>query len=71
MPKVLTDGKVKIGAYKFHDRKKPCLCIEDGNKITIYGYFNSVEGAEEFVEKLGRMVQAQFDGERKDDGLQQ
>lgn len=27
MPRVLTiDGSVKIGAYHFPDRKKPCLC---------------------------------------------
>lgn len=32
MPRVLTvDGSVKIGAYRFPDRKKPCLCVEKGN----------------------------------------
>lgn len=33
MLRVLTDGKVKIGAYKFSDRKKPCLCIAEGKCI--------------------------------------
>ena len=49
MPKVLTDGKTKIGAYRFPDRKKPCLCIEEGNSIVVYGHFNTFEGAEEFM----------------------
>lgn len=58
MPKVLTDGKIKIGAYMFPDRKKPCLCIEEGNSITVYGHFNSSVGAEDFISKLGQMVGA-------------
>lgn len=58
MPKVLTDGKIKIGAYMFPDRKKPCLCIEEGNSITVYGHFNTAEGAEKFISKLGQMVGA-------------
>ena len=56
MPKVLTDGKVKIGAYRFSDRKKPCLCIEEGNSIVVYGHFNTFDGANEFMERLGRLV---------------
>lgn len=37
MPRVLTvDGSVKIGAYRFPDRKKPCLCVEKGNVCTVY-----------------------------------
>lgn len=50
MARVLTDGKVKIGAYKFSDRKKPCLCIAEGSGIVVYGHFNTFEGAEEFME---------------------
>ena len=49
MPRVLTNGKIKIGAYKIADRKKPCLCIEEGNEIVIYGHFNTFEGSEEFM----------------------
>ena len=31
---VLTvDGSVKIGAYRFSDRKKPCLCVEKGTPV--------------------------------------
>ena len=62
MPKVLTNGKVSIGAYMFHDRKRPALCVEEGNKITVYGYFTTVEGAEELMEKLGKMVGADMRG---------
>ena len=60
MAKVLTDGKIKIGAYMFPDRKKPCLCIEEGNQIVVYGHFNTIDGANKFVEKLGNMVGAVF-----------
>ena len=62
MPKVLTDGQTKIGAYRFSDRKKPCLCIEEGNRIVVYGHFNTFEGAEEFMERLGKLVGARMDG---------
>ena len=62
MPTVLTDGKTKIGAYRFSNRKKPCLCIAEGNVITVYGHFNTFEGAEEFMERLGKLVGARMDG---------
>ena len=62
MPKVLTDGKTKIGAYHFSDRKKPCLCIEEGNSIVVYGHFNTFEGADEFMNRLGKLVSARMDG---------
>ena len=58
---VLTDGKVKIGAYKFPDRKKPCLCIAEGSRIVVYGHFNTFEGAEQFMEKLGELVGAKIE----------
>lgn len=56
--KKLTNGKISIGAYMFPDRKKPCLCYEEGNQITVYGHFNTIEGANEFMDKLGRLVGA-------------
>lgn len=56
MSKVLTDGKTKIGVYLFRDRKKPCLCIEEGNSIDVYGHFNTLEGADEFMDRLGKLV---------------
>lgn len=46
MPRVLTvDGSVKIGAYRFPDRKKPCLCVVKGNECTVYGSFIDVDRA--------------------------
>lgn len=72
MARVLTDGKMKIGAYMFQDRKNPCLCIEEGNKIVVYGRFNTPDGAKEFMDKLGRLIGAQMvggdgDGKEKSD----
>ena len=64
MPRVLTyDGTKCIGAYKFPDRKKPCLCIQDGSHITVYGTFNSDESAEKFMNELGEFIGAKFDEE--------
>ena len=56
MPKVLTDGKVSIGAFMFPDRKRPMLCIEKGNQCVCYGHFNSIDGAKEFMNELGKLV---------------
>ena len=67
MAKVLTDGKTKIGAYRFPDRKKPCLCIEEGNSIAVYGHFNTFEGADEFMNRLGKLIGARMDGGGSDD----
>ena len=58
MRRVLTNGKIKIGVYKFSDRKRPALCIEEGNAIRVYGYFHNEEEANEFMEKLGNLVGA-------------
>ena len=66
MAKKLTNGKISIGAYMFPDRKKPCLCVEDGNEIVVYGHFNTVEGANEFIDILGKMVGATFEGGEED-----
>lgn len=60
MPKVLTNGKIKIGAYKFPDRKKPCICVErEGeNVVYCYGQFNNDERADEFMYLLAELVGA-------------
>lgn len=63
MPKVLTDGKTKIGAYKFKDRKRIALCIEKGNAIKVYGYFTTADGANRFMEQLGKLVNADIESE--------
>lgn len=66
MAKKLTDGKISIGAYMFPDRKKPCLCVQEGSKIVVYGHFNTVEGADKFIDILGKMVGATFERGEED-----
>ena len=59
MAKVITDGKVKIGAYRFRNKTFPCLCVDDGNgTLSIYGDFYSIEAADDFMNELGELVQA-------------
>ena len=67
MAKKLTNGKISIGAYMFPDRKKPCLCVEEGNTCVIYGHFNTAEGADKFIDILGKMVGALFEEGAEDD----
>lgn len=66
MAKVLTcGGNVKIGAYMFPDRKKPCLCVQKDNEVTVYGTFRDIESADMFMNELGKMLGAIF--EKKED----
>lgn len=59
MPKVLTyGGETKIGAYMFPDRKRPSLCIQKGNVITVYGTFNGIEQADNFMNELADFLGA-------------
>ena len=58
MPKVIKNEKISIGAYLFPDRKKPLLCIEQGSEIVVYGHFNSIEQANEFMDKLAELCGA-------------
>ena len=58
MPKVIKNEKISIGAYLFPDRKKPSLCIEQGSEIVVYGHFNSIEQANEFMDKLAELCGA-------------
>lgn len=65
MSRVLTvDGSVKIGAYRFPDRKKPCLCVEKGNTCTVYGSFIDTDRTNEFMNELAALVGARDDKER-------
>lgn len=61
MPRVLTNGEVKIGAYKFPDRKKPCICVEKGNAIYTYGTFKDEKLADMFMTELGNLVGAKME----------
>lgn len=58
MPRVLTNGKIKIGAYRFSDRKRIAICVEEGNRINICGYFTSENNANFLLDKLGELVGA-------------
>ena len=65
MPKVLTNGKIRIGAYSLPDRKKIALCVEEGNKIVVCGYFTRLEHAEYFMDKLAECVGVEKEQERE------
>jgi hypothetical protein len=67
MGNVITNGKIKIGAYHFSDRKRPALCVAEGNKIVICGYFTSDYNAEYFIDKLAECVGAKMDGGNNED----
>ena len=41
------DG-IKIGGYRFPDRKRPALCVQKGNRLTVYGYFRDDDSARLF-----------------------
>lgn len=59
MQRVLTNGKINIGAYQFPDKKRVALCVREGNKIVTCGYFNTPESAEFFMDKLAECVGAE------------
>ena len=64
MPRELTyDGKTSVGAFKFPDRKKPCLCVRKGNEITVYGTFTNDEVAYDFMTELAKFLGAKIEGE--------
>lgn len=58
----ITDGTTTIGAYKLSIRKKPCLCVEQGNKIVVCGTFINEKSAEKFIDVLAEFVGAEKEG---------
>lgn len=62
MAKVLTDGTTSIGAFMFSDRKKPCLCIQKGNGIVVYGHFIDDKRANDFMNEVAKFVGARKEG---------
>jgi hypothetical protein len=59
MGKVVTNGEIAIGYEYFKGvRKRPCICIKEGNVVCVLGTFKSDEDAEFFVDKLAEMVKA-------------
>lgn len=65
MPRVLTNGNIKLGAYRFNDRKKIALCVEEGNEIVVCGYFTKLGNAEYFMDKLAECVGVEMEQERE------
>ena len=59
MLNVLTNGKIRIGAYSLPDRKKIALCVEEGNEIVVCGYFTKLGNGEYFMDKLSDLVGAE------------
>ena len=59
MGKVVTNGTIEIGYECFEKiRKKPCLCVREGNEVHVLGTLIGKEEAEFFVDKLAEMVGA-------------
>ena len=65
MLNVLTNGKIRIGAYSLPDRKKIALCVEEGNEIVVCGYFTKLEHAEYFMDKLAECVGVEMEQGRE------
>ena len=47
---------ITISAEKFPDRKRPAICITEGNFMNVYGYFKNDIEAEIFMNKLAKLV---------------
>ena len=58
MPKVLTNGKIKLGAYALPDRKRIALCVQEDNHLDVCGYFTTRDHAEFFMDKLAECTAA-------------
>ena len=53
-----TNKDISIGSMKFPDKKKPALCIVEGNTVQVYGYFNSDDCAILFMRTLEELLGA-------------
>lgn len=53
------EGKVRIGAMQLPNRKKICLCVIKENITEVYGYFISEEKADEFMDELIALTEAE------------
>lgn len=49
---VIFKGDTKIGVYNFSNVKRPRLCVEKGNSVTVYATFRNEECAEMFMNEL-------------------
>ena len=55
---ILVNSKTNtaIGVFDIPGRKKPCLCIRQGNALIKYASFNNDLAATEFMEKLSEFI---------------
>jgi hypothetical protein len=58
---------VEVGAMNVPDRKKPILCIRNGDRICGYGSFTSESHARDFMHLLAQLVQAKDEKNGGDD----
>ena len=49
---------VEVGAMHFTDRKKPMLCIRNGERVCAYGSFTSEAHASDFMHLLAQLLGA-------------
>ena len=56
MARVLTNGTIKVGAYRFKDRKRIALCVAEGNQIIVCGYFTNEHSADFFMDKVAEII---------------
>lgn len=64
MTRIINTSKdIEIGPFIFPDRKKPALSIREGNQIKVYGYFNTKDGAEEFMKRLAKTLNLEWENE--------
>ena len=55
----VSDGDISIGYEMFEDiRKKPCICVKQGNECFVLGTFKNKDDAVFFVDKLATLTAA-------------
>lgn len=55
----VSNGDISIGYEIFADiRKKPCICVKQGNECFVLGTFKNKDDAVFFVDKLATLTSA-------------
>lgn len=59
----VSNGDISIGYEIFADiRKKPCICVREGNNCFVLGTFKNKDDAVFFVDKLATLTSAKESG---------
>ena len=62
----VSDGNISIGFEMFTDiRKKPCICVKQGNESYLLGTFKNKDDAVFFVDKLAELTNAKGSDENE------